>query len=874
MDMLDTITRDDLVLAIQDIALQPLNSIADRDAYVALIDGRRYDPRALVDRVLRRAGAPPDVNEFSQNDPDLIAFFEKRRIPVVRVSALGDAVSRLTALKHDPEAQKDLRDIIDSKDEVIDRYRPRFSTGATETLTEDDIWGFLDWNNNHHWSGLQRQRRFVTSDMDALHRALAILVDESRPINERLNEIRPINGKTMVKGIGPAIITAFLHVSNPDTYGVWNGTSETGWLNTGLWPAQSSKTSFGDYYQTINEILKALAMETGVDLWTLDALWWRFEWNKELEKNPAETETVSKESAPEMHRPTEQEAFRGICAIAQRIAELGLADKMLSRTPDSSENSARYHSFIRPLIDDFVRMNGTTPNLFLESILKGVISEHDLAEEYDAKGFHFYGQKLHSYTWAEISRKGPEPPSPKASYYPQLLIGVNPYGVRFGFTYGDSVSASDPRVTRVQQDPALQEMVIAKLKANPTLLACDKTSSSTVIKADDGVTDALREGDFREWTNTILLVEWHELPGIPDDIVDRIKSTLSALVPLFRSISESTSPPTETWGSVRDQLAYPFDCSLPFDGLHFTDKSRRRLIAEILGALRAGKHIIITGPPGTGKSKIAQAVCEAITGRGNYHMCTASPDWSVFETIGGYRPRPDTTLEFHPGAFLRSFRANGEPANRWLIVDEINRADIDKAFGPLFSALAGDDVFLPFEIAGEPVRLIGRPEDGTPLRESHFIVHPDWRIIATMNTFDKSSLYEMSYAFMRRFAFVMVDAPDEVDADLVGQYADAWGFEKDDEVCQRIADLWNLVNRHRRIGPALFHDIFRFLVEEPEAGMDSAIALFLFPQFEGLREDQQISFVKEVVAQGVVRDPEQFRRRAATFFHINPKGLA
>ena len=35
--------------------------------------------------------------------------------------------------------------------------------------------------------------------------------------------------------------------------------------------------------------------------------------------------------------------------------------------------------------------------------------------------------------------------------------------------------------------------------------------------------------------------------------------------------------------------------------------------------------------------------------------------------------------------------------NKWLIIDEINRSDIDKAFGALFSALTGDPITLSFQ---------------------------------------------------------------------------------------------------------------------------------------------------------------------------------
>ena len=41
-------------------------------------------------------------------------------------------------------------------------------------------------------------------------------------------------------------------------------------------------------------------------------------------------------------------------------------------------------------------------------------------------------------------------------------------------------------------------------------------------------------------------------------------------------------------------------------------------------------------------------------------------------------------------------------------------------------------------------------------------VPASWRIIATMNVFDKNLLFEMSYALMRRFAFVEVTSPAEI----------------------------------------------------------------------------------------------------------------
>ena len=143
-----------------------------------------------------------------------------------------------------------------------------------------------------------------------------------------------------------------------------------------------------------------------------------------------------------------------------------------------------------------------------------------------------------------------------------------------------------------------------------------------------------------------------------------------------------------------------------------------------------------------------------------------------------------------------------------------------------------------------------------------------------MNTFDKSSLYEMSYAFMRRFAFIMVDSPDEVDAGPGRAVRRCVEVRKDEQRCEQVAALWNLVNSHRKIGPALFRDIYQFSRGRlPEAEMDSAIALFLFPQFEGLLEEQQKKFVERTGLSAVHCDPKGLKHRAATFFHINAWGL-
>ena len=73
------------------------------------------------------------------------------------------------------------------------------------------------------------------------------------------------------------------------------------------------------------------------------------------------------------------------------------------------------------------------------------------------------------------------------------------------------------------------------------------------------------------------------------------------------------------------------------------------LFSKIQVVLQKGNNIILIGPPGTGKSKLAVSICEHYCGTKNYIMSTATSDWSTFETIGGYRPDRKGDLIFHPG---------------------------------------------------------------------------------------------------------------------------------------------------------------------------------------------------------------------------------
>lgn len=180
-------------------------------------------------------------------------------------------------------------------------------------------------------------------------------------------------------------------------------------------------------------------------------------------------------------------------------------------------------------------------------------------------------------------------------------------------------------------------------------------------------------------------------------------------------------------------------------------------------ALNAGKHVIFTGPPGGGKSKLALALARIATSQDPV-LGTASPAWNSGDLIGRYLPSKDGTLAFTPGLFLRALERK-----RWLLVDEFNRADIDACFGELFSVLAGDLAELPFEEVDttredntpRPVRIV--PQKRVNESESNdfvdYVVDESFRMLGTMNDADRSQLHQLSFALQRRIAIIRVDPP-------------------------------------------------------------------------------------------------------------------
>lgn len=221
------------------------------------------------------------------------------------------------------------------------------------------------------------------------------------------------------------------------------------------------------------------------------------------------------------------------------------------------------------------------------------------------------------------------------------------------------------------------------------------------------------------------------------------------------------------------------------------------VIRRVYHALLAG-HMILSGPPGTGKTELARLIPEilwqrpeneedgydpeeiALTKSTAYttSLVTATDEWSVRTLISGIAPvSKNGTVAYSvkygylTSAILQNWSAQGHVPEewdtlvlrrssvvsssgvergtpqtfrgQWLVIDEFNRAPIDLALGDALTALGGNDV-LRVAIEGGSAEL--------PIPK-------DFRVIGTLNSFDRNYLNQISEALKRRFSFVEILPP-------------------------------------------------------------------------------------------------------------------
>lgn len=165
---------------------------------------------------------------------------------------------------------------------------------------------------------------------------------------------------------------------------------------------------------------------------------------------------------------------------------------------------------------------------------------------------------------------------------------------------------------------------------------------------------------------------------------------------------------------------------------------------ELLELLLDTKQVVLSGPPGTGKSYISDKVK---AGFDRSHLIQFHPNLTYEQFIGGSTFDENGVVHPKAGVFLEFCHEAGQAGNNnqkyLFMIDEINRGNVSKIFGETILALDREyTVQLPAGLTSK---------DGTTITE--FKIPENVYILATMNSADRS-IALVDYAIRRRFAFV------------------------------------------------------------------------------------------------------------------------
>ncbi|ABO09275.1 AAA family ATPase [Pyrobaculum calidifontis] len=188
----------------------------------------------------------------------------------------------------------------------------------------------------------------------------------------------------------------------------------------------------------------------------------------------------------------------------------------------------------------------------------------------------------------------------------------------------------------------------------------------------------------------------------------------------------------------------------------FVDERVKRFVAL---ALVAGKNLLFVGAPGVGKTRLALDSAKLFTGC--EPVVEVGRDGLTYDDLvlhfvasgSGARPRLGSFAKAVVESW-RSIREGRGPCQ--FVFDEINRANVDLALGRVFTALdlAHRDKVPVLELDEELARPLG-VEPGV------YYLPFSFRVFATMNVVDRAQLFKLSFALMRRFAYVYVAPPHE-----------------------------------------------------------------------------------------------------------------
>jgi MoxR-like ATPase len=248
---------------------------------------------------------------------------------------------------------------------------------------------------------------------------------------------------------------------------------------------------------------------------------------------------------------------------------------------------------------------------------------------------------------------------------------------------------------------------------------------------------------------------------------------------------------------------------------------RRRELELVVAALAADRHIVLEGPPGTGKSTLLRAVAHEL-GIG-FEFVEGNAELTPARLIGHFDPARVLTDGYAPDVFVDGPLVAAMTGGALLYVEEINRIP-EETLNVLITVMSEQELHVP--------------------RFGKIACAPGFRLVAAMNPFDAVGTARISsavYDRMCRLSMTYQSATDEVAIVERGLAANRGGRDGRRTVDARwLANIVELVRRTRdhddlRVGSsvrgaldaalvaATLAELRGLPVENPSVGLDAAI---------------------------------------------------